>query len=131
MLQKFQKLLRRNQTDAETLLWRYLRDRKLEGFKFRRQHIIQGYIVDFVCLEKKLVIELDGGQHAAQQTYDHKRTQKLQQEGFQVLRFWNNDVLNNTEGVWNVICKTINNPSPAPKVYPLPQGERENSTVEP
>jgi len=112
MLHKFQKLLRRNQTDAKALLWRYLRDRGLEGIKFRLQHIIQGYIVDFVCLNKKLIIELDGGQHATQQTYDNKRTQRLEKEGFQVLRVWNNDVLSNMEGVWNIISHTINTSHP-------------------
>jgi len=125
MLQKFQKLLRKKQTNAETLLWNYLRDRRLQEFKFRRQHIIQGYIVDFVCLKKKLVIELDGGQHATQQNYDNKRTQALEQDGFKVLRFWNNDVLENIEGVWDVINNTLY-PSPAPTGHPLPQGERDS-----
>ena len=123
MLHKFKKSLRKNQTDAETRLWYYLRNRRLDGCKFRRQHILQGYIVDFVCLEHKLIIELDGRQHATQRAYDEKRTQKLQQEGFRVLRFWNNDVLNNIEGVWEVISNSLNTPHP-PFGRPLPQGER-------
>jgi very-short-patch-repair endonuclease len=95
--------LRSSQTNAEQRLWYYLRNRHFQGFKFRRQQTLQGYIVDFVCLERKLVIELDGGQHADQQTYDEIRTQKLQQEGFRVLRFWNNEVFTNIEGVLEVI----------------------------
>ena len=108
MLEHFQKSLRKTQTDAESLLWYHLRNRNLDGFKFRRQHILKGYIVDFVCLEKKLIIELDGSQHAMRQAYDNVRTQKLQNDGFKVLRFWNNEILDNIEGVWEVIhhnCK--------------------------
>ena len=103
LLKKFQKQLRSSQTDAEHRLWYYLRNRHFQGFKFRRQQTLQGYIVDFVCLERKLVIELDDSQHADQQTYDEIRTQKLHTEGFRVLRFWNNDVFTNIEGVLGVI----------------------------
>lgn len=103
MLTRFQKSLRKTQTKEESLLWYHLRNRHLDGLKFRRQHILQGYIVDFVCLEKKLIIELDDSQHAVQVDYDNERTQKLENEGFKILRFWNNDVLNNIEGVWEVI----------------------------
>ena len=103
MLKHFQKSLRKTQTNAESHLWYHLRNRHLDGFKFRRQHILQGYIVDFVCLEKKLIIELDGSQHATQQEYDSQRTLELKKDGFKVLRFWNNEVLDNVEGVWNVI----------------------------
>ena len=66
-LKRFQKQLRTSQTDAESILWYHLKNRRLEGYKFRRQHILHGYIVDFVCLENKVVVELDGGQHAEQQ----------------------------------------------------------------
>ncbi len=103
MLKRFQKTLRTNQTDAESRLWYHLRDRRFQGWKFRRQHILQGYIVDFVCFERKLVIELDGGQHADQETYDNRRTQVLENDGFKVIRFWNNDVLTNLEGVLEMI----------------------------
>ena len=106
MLKRFQKSLRTNQTDPEKTLWYHLRSRRFQGWKFRRQHILQGYIVDFVCLEKKLVVELDGGQHADQKTYDDKRTQDLEKNGFSVLRFWNSDVMTNLEGVLQVILKT-------------------------
>ena len=81
-LKKFQKLLRLSQTDAEHLLWYQLRNRHFNGYKFRRQHITQGYIVDFVCLEKKLIIELDGGQHAEHIDYDKERSLKLENDGF-------------------------------------------------
>ena len=80
--------------------------------------MLQGYIVDFVCLERKLVIELDGGQHADQEAYDSCRTRGLEKDGFKVIRFWNNDVLTNLEGVLEVI---LNAPSPAAVRRPLPQ----------
>jgi len=99
MLKTFQKELRKNQTDAEIQLWQQLRNRRLKGFKFRRQHVLQGYIVDFVCLEERLIIELDGGQHSEQVEYDTARTKKLAKLEFRVLRFWNNDVLNNQKVV--------------------------------
>lgn len=99
ILKAFQKNLRKNQTDAELRLWQQLRHRRFQNFKFRRQQILQGYIVDFVCLEKKLVIELDGGQHTDQIEYDQRRTKKLEKDGFRVLRFWDNDMLNNSEDV--------------------------------
>ncbi len=98
--------LRRNQTNVETILWHKLRNRQLNGLKFRRQIPIEGYIVDFVCFEKKLIIELDGGQHNedAAKVYDEKRTSCLKQNGYMVLRFWNNEVLANIEGVLFVIA---------------------------
>jgi len=106
MLKKFQKALRTNQTDAERHLWYHLRSRRFQRWKFRRQHILQGYIVDFVCLERKLVIELDGGQHTDRKTYDNQRTRTLEKDGFKIIRFWNNDVLSNLEGVLETILKT-------------------------
>ena len=97
------RMLRKNMTDAERLLWRYLRNRELGGYKFRRQKPIGSYIVDFVCLEKKIVVEVDGGQHAKQVEADEERSEYLEEKGFQVLRFWNNEVLNETESVLSVI----------------------------
>ena len=85
--------LRQTMTDAERKLWYHLRGRHLSGHKFRRQHEIDQYIVDFVCTDAMLVIELDGGQHAEQQEYDERRTQYLHAKGYRVLRFWNNDAL--------------------------------------
>lgn len=95
--------LRNNSTDTERLLWRYLRNSQLEGVKFRRQQPIETYIVDFVSFEKRIVIELDGGQHAENLEYDKQRNACLHANGFIVLRFWNNEVIKNTEGVLEVI----------------------------
>jgi very-short-patch-repair endonuclease len=93
------KKLRKNSTDAERLLWKHLRAQQVEGLKFRRQHPIGNYIVDFVCVPKKIVIELDGGQHAEEVSKDSERDKWLKTEGYKVLRFWNNEVLKNLEGV--------------------------------
>ena len=111
MLKRFQKSLRTNQTDAESRLWYHLRNRRFQGWKFRRQHILQGYIVDFVCLERKLPIELDGGQHADRKTYDNCRTRAHEKDGFKVIHFWKNDVLTNLEGALETILDT---PYPPP-----------------
>ena len=91
--------LRGDMTDVERLLWRALRDKQLNGHRFRRQHPIGSYITDFACIEEKIIIELDGGQHQEQQEHDEQRTAFLQAHGWQVVRFWNNDVLNNVDGV--------------------------------
>jgi lipoyl(octanoyl) transferase len=106
--------LRENQSDAEKLLWRHLRNRQVEGAKFRRQQMIAPYIVDFVCFESRLIVELDGGQHAEQVEYDERRTRFLEDQGFRVLRFWNNDVFSNIEGVLQRIVENLNPPSPPP-----------------
>ena len=99
--------LRNAATDAERALWQHLRGRRLTGFKFRRQYPIAGYIVDFVCVEAKLVIELDGGQHADQQDYDAERTRRLEINGYRVLRFWNDDVLLRTADVLEEILRQL------------------------
>ena len=117
---KLQRKLRNNPTDAEALLWRQLRGRQLEGCKFRRQHPFLDFILDFACLERKLVVELDGGQHADAATYDARRTASLENAGFTVLRFWNNDVFENMDGVLEVILRALRaraTPSP-PKPSP-------------
>jgi very-short-patch-repair endonuclease len=90
--------LRVNQTDAETVLWNRIRNRQIDGHKFARQVPIGAYVCDFVCREKQLVIEVDGGQHA-ESAADAIRDANLTAEGYRVLRFWNNDVLGNLEGV--------------------------------
>jgi very-short-patch-repair endonuclease len=95
--------LRKRSTDAERLLWTHLRARQLEGLKFRRQHPIGHYIVDFACLETRLIVEVDGGHHASQRESDVERDKWLEEEGYSVLRFWDNDVLTNTDGVLEVI----------------------------
>lgn len=98
--------LRKYSTDAEQHLWYNLRANRL-GFKFKRQVPIGNYIVDFVCLEKHLIVELDGGQHLDNQTYDIQRTNWLYARGFTVLRFWNNEVLQHTTSVTEVILQVL------------------------
>ena len=107
---QFSRLLRSRSTDAERALWRGIRSRQLAGVKFRRQFPIGPYIVDFISFDVRLIIELDGGQHAEdkERKNDAKRDQWLEQQKFEVLRFWNTDVLTNTEGVLSRILDTIN-----------------------
>ena len=93
------KRLRRDSTDAERALWRHLRNKRLLGYKFRRQAPIGQYIVDFVCFSQNLIVELDGGQHLTQRDYDAKRTEWLQSRGFRVLRFWDNEALGDADSV--------------------------------
>ena len=99
--------LRTNMTDAERRLWQVLRLRQVEGLKFRRQFPIGRYIADFVCPERKLIVELDGGQHAEQESYDSERTTWLKSQGFRVVRVWNNEVLMNLEGVKEMIYDAL------------------------
>ena len=91
--------LRRNSTETERVLWRQLRGRELAGYKFDRQVPIEPYIADFVCRSRKLVIELDGGQHKQQRVEDEQRTRWFNSKGYRVLRFWNSEVLTNMAGV--------------------------------
>ena len=107
-LRHYSSLLRSNMTDAEMNLWYHLRNRRFCGIKFLRQKIISGYIVDFISLEIKLIIELDGSQHVEQQHYDEMRTNQLEMNGFKVIRFWNEDVLKNMEMVLEVIWQYQN-----------------------
>jgi very-short-patch-repair endonuclease len=102
-LAHYAKRLRKNSTKAEALLWSRLRARQIQGIKFRRQQPVESYIVDFVCFEKRIVIELDGGQHAINKEKDNKRDRFLTENGFKVLRFWDNEVFDNLEGVLEVI----------------------------
>lgn len=97
--------LRRTQTEAEYVLWNELKGRKFLEIKFRRQHPVGPYIADFICIEKHFIIEIDGGQHNEKKAkeYDEKRTRYLEEEGYSVLRFWNNEVLGNLEGVLALI----------------------------
>jgi very-short-patch-repair endonuclease len=90
--------LRVNQTDAETVLWNRIRNRQIDGHKFVRQEPIAGYVCDFVCRERLLIVEVDGGRHNESAT-DVIRDRRLAEDGYRVLRFWNNDVLGNLEGV--------------------------------
>ena len=116
--------LRKSYTDAEQILWSILRNRQVQDFKFRRQHPIEPYIVDFFCDEAKLIIELDGGQHSEDKNIikDENRTKFLESKGYKVIRFWNNEVLENIEGVYDIIVSKL--PHPAP----LPEGEGTQST---
>jgi very-short-patch-repair endonuclease len=104
---KFARQLRRNQTDAEKMLWSKLRNRALNGYKFRRQVPVGHYIADFLCQEVMLIVELDGGQHAEQQKYDQHRTHWLKSQGFRVFRFWNNEVLTNNDGVCLALTEAL------------------------
>jgi len=102
------RILRRNTTDAEWMLWRGLRDQQL-GWRFRRQHPIPPYIVDFACLEARLVVEADGGQHALDGEHA-LRDEELRRKGWRVLRFWNNDILENPTGVLQTIVSALGPP---------------------
>ncbi len=105
------KMLRKNMTKAEWKLWEYLSANKLEDFKFRRQQAISNYIVDFVCMEAKLIVEVDGSQHMDSKT-DEKRDKYFQSLGYRILRFWNNEVLENVEGVVTIILNSLREPFP-------------------
>ena len=117
--------LRQTLTDAEKLLWRRLRLKQIEGQKFRRQAPIGNYIVDFVCFEKRLIVELDGGQHAEQTEYDEARDRWLESQGFRVIRVWNDQVMRETEAVMEMIFNTVTTVTPVtPHLDPPPQGGR-------
>lgn len=118
----FARQLRQSQTDAENLFWNLLRDRRLAGFKFRRQHPMPPYVLDFYCHEARLCIELDGGQHAEQPDRDSNRDAMLHAQGIHTLRFWNNQVLSETEGVLEAVWQALHDAAPSPPP-PLPQGE--------
>jgi len=99
--------LRKNLTDAEQKLWQKLRNKQINAHKFRRQFVLGNYIVDFICLEKRLIIEVDGGQHMENVDYDLQRDEWLKSQNFKVLRFWNNQVLNEIDSVLEVIVKDL------------------------
>ena len=105
--------LRRQQTDVETKLWIRLRDRQLCGAKFRRQHPIGPYIVDFCCPDRGLVVELDGGQHAEQTLADQARTRFLEADGYRVVRFWDHEVLDRMDTILEEIVRLLSNPHPS------------------
>lgn len=119
--------LRRRQTDCERILWRQLRDRQIHHVKFRRQHPIGPYIVDFCCSAHRLVVEVDGGHHAAQVPAGERRTAFLMHRGYQVLRFWDYDVLGNCEAVLQAIENALSHPHP----NPLPLGGRGDGSGNP
>ena len=104
--------LRAQMTDAETLMWQQLRGRRFQGFKFRRQRPLGPYILDFVCLEAGLVIEIDGGQHAEQLAYDQARTALIESHQLTVIRFWNHEVMNDTAAMLENIWQTLQTLTP-------------------
>lgn len=122
------KRLRRTSTESERLLWQRLRSRQLAGPKFRRQATVGPYVVDFLCVEARLVIEADGGQHSAER--DAERTAFLNKRGLEVLRFWNNDVLTNTDGVLeSIMMVAAERQKPSPNPLP-PAGEGHSGGAE-
>lgn len=118
----FARELRQHSTDAENLIWHLVRDRRLSGFKFRRQHPVPPYVLDFYCHEARLCIELDGSQHAGQMPYDQKRDAALSAQGIRTLRFWNNQILSETESVLEAVWAALHQPD-ALTPTPLPEGE--------
>lgn len=119
--------MRREPTEAERVLWRLLRAKRLVGWKWRRQQPVGDYIVDFICFEARLIVEVDGSQHL-HSNHDLRRDAWLTAQGFRLLRFWNNDVLERPDAVLELSLSTLNGVSCAPAAPlpdPLPQGERE------
>ena len=115
--------LRRQLTDAERKLWSVLRNRQLDGAKFRRQQPIGPFIADFVCQDRRLIVEADGGQHSGNAS-DARRTAFLERKGYRVLRFWNNDILRNVNGVAQVIADALSTPHPAQAAPESPSPSR-------
>jgi very-short-patch-repair endonuclease len=115
--------LRQRSTDSERRLWHWLRNRQIDGVKFRRQVPIGVYVVDFVAADRRLVVEIDGGQHVLQEEYDRRRTVWLEAQGYQVIRFWSNEVLKNTEGVIEAISTALKLRPPHPGPLPPSGGE--------
>jgi very-short-patch-repair endonuclease len=106
--------LRKDSTEAERRLWSKLRGKQLAGFKFRRQQPVGPHVVDFINFEKRLIIEIDGGHHALQKERDNERDCWLEEKGFEVLRYWNNEIIDNIDGVLEAILKKLTSPSPNP-----------------
>jgi len=115
---KLHRVLRTNMTEAEQILWKALRGRQFSGCKFRRQHPFGDYILDFVCLTYKLVIEVDGSQHCSQTDYDDLRMERFRSAGFRLLRFWNREVFDEFEAVKEKIWMTIQELQPHPHPDP-------------
>ncbi len=107
LMKQRSRLLRKEPTIAEQQLWYYLRDRRLNGYKFHRQYVMGAYIAYFVCLKMKTIIEIDGGQHAENAEYDEIRTSYLNGRGFKVIRYWNNEVLDKMESVLEDIYQKL------------------------
>jgi len=101
------KFLRKNMTQQEQKIWSVIRNRQFYGFRFLRQYVIGSYIVDFICRERNIIIEIDGGQHNTSESivYDEERTKYLETKGYKIIRFWNCDIDNNIEGVYEELKK--------------------------
>ena len=127
---RFARQLRKTMTEAEVVLWTFLRKRKFAGYRFRRQHPIGPYIADFACVQSKLVVEVDGATHwtPAQLQHDARRTAFLEQAGWSVLRITNADVFENMNGVWLAIEQRL--PPPAASPPPPPQAGEETGSIE-
>jgi len=119
LLQSRARRLRNQATDAERLLWRHLRHRQISGYRFRRQVPVAGFIADFASLEAKVIVELDGGQHQENADYDKQRDLLIQAQGFLILRFWDNQVFQETQAVLHQIVQALQarcpHPSPPPQ----------------
>lgn len=129
-IKDFSRALRKDSTTQERKMWSILKNNKL-GFKFRRQFNVDNkYIADFICLKKRLIIEIDGGQHN-EPFYDATRTFYLENHSFIIIRFWNNEVDNNFDGCIELLLKELDTPHPCctPHPSPLPQGARENTQL--
>ncbi|MGE8281172.1 MAG: endonuclease domain-containing protein [Stenotrophomonas sp.] len=124
-LRKRARALRNTPTDAEDRLWQQLRRRQLASFRFRRQMPLGGHIADFVCLEARLIVELDGGQHLEQRAYDQRRTEMLQSLGFRLLRYWNDEVLQGMPAVLEDILRALVHGKEHPSQPSPPVRERE------
>ena len=130
------KLMRANPTEAERVLWQLLRNKRLAGWKFKRQQPIEPYIADFVCFSERLIVEAEGSQHI-DSAYDARRDDWLRSQGFRLLRFWNNDILKNPDGVLTSILVALEGDeagiepasSPTPLPSPPPQGGREKKDL--
>jgi len=122
--------LRKQLTDAESKLWHRIRRTQVDGLRFRRQSPIGPYVVDFVCIEHRLIIEVDGAQHSFQAAEDARRTAWLESQGYCVIRFWNNEVNDNIEGVLDTIIRAALK-SPPPQPSPSEEGEEANASRPP
>ena len=113
------------QREAERQLWKHLRRRNLNGHRFRRQHPIEPYVADFACLQARLIVELDGGQHVDEQSYDAQRDAFLKERGFRVLRFWDHEVMRGVESVLDAIAEALSRRTPSACGSSPCKGERE------
>ena len=127
----FARRLRRDATEAERHLWKHLRRRSLNGHRFRQQHPIGPYVADFACLQARLIVELDGGQHVDEQSYDAQRDAFLKERGFRVLRFWDHEVMRGVESVLDAIAEALSEGPPQPSAAPPARGSGKPAAAPP